>query len=145
MHIFALLSLLLAAVGCVERGLDKDKVLEILSFSVEGKVYDALDADTPLRGITVTMTAYATVDAQRLSPLSTDSYSTLSDGSYQFFKNWPEGSEDVFYVFDIVDPSGKYQSMERDLYLSASSPFYKAPIKSYEVTGNDFSLSPAAQ
>lgn len=144
-HVLALLSLLVTVVSCDERHIDTDIPMDVRVFSVEGAVYDIQSPDTPIPGVTVTMTAYDLKDTERTAPLHKAVYDTLPDGTYEFHKLWPDGSPDVFYVFSIVDRSSRYQSMERDLYMSAASPFYKSSLKAYEVRGNDFSLSPLSE
>lgn len=147
-HIFFMV-LALLAVSCGRSSDDPYKVLNVRIFTVSGTVFGVTgEGDhAPLSGITVTMSAYAVEDIGKTIPVYTDSFTTLDNGTYQFFKIWDEDCSGLFFDFLLTDRSSertvRFAPSSRDLFLSAASPFYNPDIKTYEVTGNDFLLYPA--
>lgn len=127
--------------SCMEAGFPPE--FKVNLFSVAGNAYDAEDGSA-IQGLLVTMTAYSTDDIQMTSPLIARDVTTASDGSYYFALTLEEyNSAQLFFQFSVTDNSGrenKYMSMQRGLFLSASSRFYQPDSKSYRVTGNDFLL-----
>lgn len=142
--------LLLLAVSCGEKRTDPSKVLNVRIFTVWGSVMGYVDGGdpVPLEGVDVTISAYSLEDTEKTIPVYTDSFTTLDNGSYQFFKIWSEDCSGLFFEFTLTDnyPGRelRYSSSSRDLFLSAASPFYDPEIKTYEVKGNDFLLYPSA-
>lgn len=138
--IFVLLSLLTAS--CIEPE-TVEKPFYVKSFSVSGVITDP--SGDPLRNIAVTMQAYDQDD----KTMSDEKYyaitSTLDDGSYQFNVVWEDNAAQYFFVFHVQDPAGVYAGVTREMYLSSGSQFYSEVKKSYDVTGNDFSLIPKSK
>lgn len=140
-----LLSLLMAAFcGCNE----KEDVFEVGFFTVSGGIYDASadSQDSPVEGVSVYITGYSVNDLERTSPLYTSKCISAPDGSYQFSINSSDNLSEMFFIFTVKDEanyrSTHFGQTERQLYLSKTSNFYNAFMKTYEVEDNDFYLYP---
>ena len=132
----------------------KDDAYRVEFFSVTGVIYDKTAgfdeitgaAELPVQGITVRMDAYASDDIGMESPVMSQKCYSSSDGLYQFSVKSDDNLFDMFFVFSLSDDTTyretRYESEERVLYLSPASPFFNSSMKSYDVTGNDFSLLP---
>lgn len=133
----AILSLLTVSCRLVEPD-TPELPLTVRSFSVSGVVTDM--SGEPLRGIAVTIRAYKCDDKDRHDEKYYSIISTDAEGSYSFNKVWTDNAAEYYFVFQVNDPSNIYAQMEREMFLSVSSPFYSASKQSYDVTGNDFAL-----
>lgn len=134
----AILSLLAVSCRLVDP-ITPEIPLNIRSFSVSGVVTDI--SGEPIGGIAVTLRAFDVDDKDRSEEKYYCIVSTGSDGSYSINKVWTENAARYYFVFQVSDPSDTYGPMEREMFLSAGSPFYSGDKKSYDVKGNDFTLS----
>lgn len=143
-HIFSVLAALILLSGCHAEQLEQTPTVNL--FSVSGTVTDA-DDESPIGGITVTITAYNLDDTSKSNPLYSDSYDTAIDGSYWFMRESDDSEllSGVYYEFSLSDNYSQrtehYKPAQRSLFLVANSPYYSAATKVYKVENNDFKLS----
>lgn len=143
----ALILTLLLTVSCGHDGRDE---LFVDFFSVSGTVFDKIQG-SPIQDITVQMDAYSLDDTERKYPVLSYKCCTSAEGKYQFTVQSEENLLDFYFVFNLFDESTfrniKFASAEeRVLYLSTEKgSFFNPSMKSYEVTGNDFSLTPSGR
>lgn len=133
--------LMIALSGCNK----DDDTFNVSFFSVSGCIYDD-SGETPVQGVTVSITAYSVDDLDRTMPLYRDNCFSAPDGRYQFSINSSDDLSDSYFVFIVKDEASyrtpRFKEAEGLLFLSPNSVNYNSFMKTYEVKDYDFCLSP---